>query len=119
MARATCAGAWALLQSRLPSAKESPNLTLSPGIVILLMMVGAMLSGALVGAIPGLLKGRFNTNEIVVTMMLNSITFWLVAYMIKDGGPFMGGGGEGEGYKLPESIFAPQIFGAAHNLDRP
>lgn len=92
-------------------AKESPNSTLSPGIVIPLMMVGAMLGGALIGAIPGFLKGSFNTNEIVVTMMLNSITFWLVAYMIKDGGPFMGGGGEGEGYKLPESIFAPQIFG--------
>jgi len=92
-------------------AKGSQNSTLSPGIVIPLMMIGAMLSGALIGAIPGFLKGRFNTNEIVVTMMLNSISFWLVAYMIKDGGPFMGRGGEGEGFKLPESIFAPQIFG--------
>lgn len=97
-------------------AKTAPNMIVSPGIVILLMMVGAMLGGALIGAIPGFLKGRFNTNEIVVTMMLNSIMFWLVAYMIKDGGPFMGGGGEGEGYKLPESLFAPQVFGGTFTV---
>lgn len=92
-------------------AKGPQASSLSPGIVIPLMMLGAALGGALMGAIPGFLKGRFNTNEIVVTMMLNSIGFWLVAYMIKEGGPFMGGGGEGEGFKLPESIYAPQILG--------
>jgi len=97
-------------------AKGTQDLNLAPGIVIPLMMLGAALGGALVGAIPGFLKGRFNTNEIVVTMMLNSIVFWLVAYMIKDGGPFMGGGGEGEGFKLPESIFAPQIFGGSFTV---
>jgi len=97
-------------------AKGSQNLDLSPGIVIPLMMVGAMLSGALIGAIPGFLKGRFNTNEIVVTMMLNSIAFWLVAFMIKDGGLFMGAGGEGEGFKLPQSLYAPQILGGPFTI---
>jgi simple sugar transport system permease protein len=92
-------------------AKASQDVILSPGIVIPLMVLGAILSGAMVGAIPGFLKGRFNTNEIVVTMMINSIAFWVVAFMIKEGGPFMGGGGEGEGYKIPKSIYAPQISG--------
>ena len=92
-------------------AKGAQGLNLSPGIVIPLMVVGAVLCGGLVGAIPGFLKGRFNTNEIVVTMMLNSIAFWVVAFMIKEGGPFMGGGGEGEGFKLPKSIYAPQVLG--------
>ena len=72
--------------------------------------------GALIGAIPGFLKGRFNTNEIVVTMMLNSIAFWLVAFMIKDGGLFMGAGGEGEGFKLPQSLYAPQILGGPFTI---
>jgi ABC-type uncharacterized transport system permease subunit len=97
-------------------AKNALNVSLSTGIVIPLMMVGAVLSGALVGAIPGFLKGRFNTNEIVVTMMLNSIVFWLVAFMIKEGGLFMGGGGEGEGFKLPKSLFAPQILGGPFTI---
>lgn len=91
-------------------AKGSQSLDLSPGIVIPLMMAAAALGGAAIGAIAGFLKGRFNTNEIVVTMMINFITFWLVAFMIKEGGPFMSAGGEGEGYKLPSSIYAPLIM---------
>jgi simple sugar transport system permease protein len=97
-------------------ATGSQHLSLSPGIVILLMIGGAALGGMLVGAIPGFLKGRFNTNEIVVTMMLNSIAFWLVAFMIKDGGLFMGAGGEGEGFKLPPSLYAPQILGGPFTI---
>jgi len=92
-------------------AKESQGLSVSPAIIIPLMILGAILSGAVIGAIPGLLKGRFNTNEIVVTMMLNSIAFWFVSYMIKEGGPFMGGGGEGEGFKLLDPLFGPLVMG--------
>jgi simple sugar transport system permease protein len=97
-------------------AKGSQNPTLTPGIVLALMMLGALLGGAAIGAIPGFLKGRFNTNEIVVTMMLNSIVFWLIAYMIKEGGPFMGGGGEGEGFKLSESVYPPAVLGGTFTI---
>jgi len=97
-------------------ARESQNPTVAPGIIIALMMLGALLGGAVVGAIPGFLKGRFNTNEILVTMMLNSIVFWLIAYMIKEGGPFMGGGGEGEGFKLSQSIYPPMALGGTFTI---
>ncbi|MCI0484940.1 MAG: ABC transporter permease, partial [candidate division NC10 bacterium] len=97
-------------------AKGSQSPTVSPAILIGLMMLGALLGGAVIGAIPGFLKGRFNTNEIVVTMMLNSIVFWLIAYMIKEGGPFMGGGGEGEGFKLSESVYPPTALGGAFTI---
>jgi general nucleoside transport system permease protein len=88
-------------------ARANPDVP--AGIVLPLMILGAMVGGGLMGFIPGLLKGRFNTNEIVVTMMLNFIAFWLTAHMIKEGGPFMGSGGEGEGYKLPASL-QPGLF---------
>ena len=98
-------------------AKGAQHSELSAGIVIPAMIVGAILSGALLGAIPGLLKGKFNTNEIVVTMMINFIAFWLVAHMIKEGGPFMpAAGGEGEGYKLPASIQPPLFIGIPFTL---
>jgi simple sugar transport system permease protein len=92
-------------------AKGSQTPAAAPGLIIGLMILGALVGGAVIGAIPGFLKGRFNTNEIVVTMMLNSIGYWLIAFMIKEGGPFMGGGGEGEGFKLSESVFAPMVLG--------
>src|SRR4030067_211219 len=65
----------------------------------------------LFGSSVGYMNGRFNVNEIVVTMMLYFITFWLVSFLIKEGGPFMRSGGEGDGFELPSSIFGPLIKG--------
>ncbi len=90
--------------------KESLSAELPPAIVIPLMLIVAALGGAGLGAIAGFLKGKFNLNEIVVTMMLNFITFWLVSFMIKEGGPFMNPGGRGESFELPPSVYAPLIM---------
>lgn len=90
---------------------KQSDANLSPGLIIPLMLIASTLGGALLGAIAGFLKGRFNINEIVVTMMLNFMAFWVVSFMIKEGGVFMKSGGEGEGFKLPPSLFAPKIIG--------
>lgn len=100
-------GAFAVLYAF--GAKESRSVVLSPELVIPLMLIISALGGAVLGAIAGLLKGKFNLNEIVVTMMLNFITFWLVAQMIKEGGAFMNPGGRGESFELPTSVYAPLI----------
>jgi len=91
-------------------AKELQGASLSPGLLIPLMLLAAVVGGALWAAIAGFLRGSFNVNEIVVTMMLNSIAFWLVAQMIKEGGPFMSPGGEGQSFLLPPSARAPLIM---------
>ena len=90
--------------------KGSHASDLSPGIVIPLMLIAAALGGAGLGAIAGFLKGKFDINEIVVTMISNFIVFWLVAHMIKEGGPFMNPGGRGESFELPPSVHAPLIM---------
>lgn len=90
--------------------KEFRTAHFSPEIIIPLMLIAAALGGAALGAIAGFLKGKLDVNEIVVTMMLNFIAFWLVSYMIKEGGPFMSPGGEGQGFMLPPSLYAPQIM---------
>ena len=38
-----------------------------------MMMAAGMLFGAVWGAIPGLLKAKFNVNEIITTLMMNYI----------------------------------------------
>jgi ABC-type uncharacterized transport system permease subunit len=96
--------------------KALGNPVLSPGLVIPLMLIAAAVGGMVLGAIAGFLKGKFNVNEIVVTMMLNFMAFWLVSFMIKEGGPFMKSGGEGESFSLPESIFAPLIQGVPFTI---
>lgn len=87
-----------------------------PVIVIPILLLAAALTGALFASIAGFLKGKYNINEIVVTMVLNFVAFWLVSFFIKEGGPFMGGGGEGESFKLPASLNAPLIAGIPFTL---
>jgi ABC-type uncharacterized transport system permease subunit len=96
--------------------KASRNAGLSPEILIPLMLIAAALGGAVLGAIAGFLKGRFNINEIVVTMMLNFITFYVVANMIKEGGLFMNPGGRSESFELPYSVYAPLIMGTPFTI---
>jgi simple sugar transport system permease protein len=81
----------------------------SPLIVLPLMLIAAALGGAAIAAVAGYLKGKYDINEIVVTMMLNFMAFWLVSFMIKEGGPFMNAGGRGESFELPSSLYAPLI----------
>jgi simple sugar transport system permease protein len=79
-------------------------------ILIPVMLIAAAVGGAALGAIAGYLKGKYNINEIVVTMMLNFMTFWLVSFMIKEGGLFMNSGGRGESFDLPDPLRAPLIM---------
>jgi simple sugar transport system permease protein len=95
---------------------KQSDANLSPGLIIPLMLIASMLGGALLGAIAGFLKGRYNVNEIVVTMMLNFMAFWVVSFLIKEGGAFMKSGGEGESFKLPAALFAPKIIGIPYTI---
>jgi ABC-type uncharacterized transport system permease subunit len=97
-------------------AKESRSMVLAPAVVIPIMLLAAALGAAGLGAIAGFLKGKFNINEIVVTMMLNFITYWLVSQMIKEGGLFMNPGGRGESFELPPSAYAPLILGVPFTI---
>lgn len=82
-----------------------------PAILLLpLAVLGAAVGGALLGAVAGYLKGKYNTNEIVVTMMLNFMAYWFVSFMIKDGGIFMNAGGRGESFELPDAFRMPLLF---------
>ncbi|TFH37249.1 MAG: ABC transporter permease [Anaerolineales bacterium] len=76
-------------------------------LVTLMLLLASMLGGALLGGIAGYLKGKFNVNEIVVTMMLNFMTFWVVSFFIKEGGIFMNPGGRGESFELPPALQPP------------
>jgi simple sugar transport system permease protein len=51
-------------------------------ILLFLMFLAALLGGALWGIIPGLLKARFNVHEVVATIMMNWIAYWVVYYTV-------------------------------------
>lgn len=100
----------------LLGAKDMSSTWLAPGLIILLLLLVAAVGGAVYASVAGFVKGKYNINEIVVTMIMNFVAFWLVSFMIKEGGPLMGGGGEGESFKLPEALNAPLIAGIPFTL---
>nr|WP_228266698.1 ABC transporter permease [Ornithinimicrobium ciconiae] len=56
-----------------------------PVVHLLLCVVGGALGGALWGFIPGILKARTGANEVIVTIMLNWIAVYLIAYVLTMG----------------------------------
>jgi ABC-type uncharacterized transport system permease subunit len=63
----------------------------TPGVIVIsLMLVAGFLGGAAWGLIPGVLRARFGVNEIIATLMLNSIAFAWVQYWVF--GPWTEGG---------------------------
>ncbi len=108
------AGALAAFAVPFAFGAQGQILALPPGLLILLMVAAAAAAGAAVGSFAGVLRAKLQVNEILVTMMLNSILFWLVSYMIKEGGPFMGATAEGESFSLPPSLYAPLLRGVPY-----
>ena len=53
----------------------------SPLLVPLVVLAG-ILGGALIAAIPGILKAKFNVHEVVACIMMNWTVFWIVNYAI-------------------------------------
>lgn len=65
--------------------------------VIPLMFIAGALGGIAWAAIPALLKTRFNTNEILVSLMLNYVAILLLSYLVH--GPWK----DPTGYGFPQS----------------
>ncbi len=65
------------------------------------MIISAMLGGALWALVPGLLKAKFNVHEVVSTIMMNWISYWVIYYAVPAylKGSFL----ETESRRLPES----------------
>ncbi|ASP32824.1 ABC transporter permease [Labrenzia sp. VG12] len=84
-----------------------------------LMLVFGAIGGALWAMIPALLKTRFNTNEILTSLMLVYVASLVLDYLVR--GPWRDPGG----YNFPESrIFSdaatlPQVFGGLMSLATP
>ncbi|MCL1820939.1 MAG: ABC transporter permease [Oscillospiraceae bacterium] len=52
-------------------------------VMIPCVILAALLGGAVWGAIPGFLKALFNVNEVVGTIMMNWIAYWIVSVFVR------------------------------------
>lgn len=72
-----------LIATELPKRVDLPALPL-----ILVTIVGAMLAGAFLAGVAGLLKGTVGAHEVITTIMLNYIVIWVGSFLFGIGGPF-------------------------------
>ncbi len=95
-------------------ALRLPNL---PGWILVpsLVMLG-FVGGAAWGFIPGILKARFNVNEILTTIMMNSIALQLMNLMLQ--GPLMDPAGVEAGTYLAQSARLPEAARLARLVPR-
>lgn len=71
------------------------------------MIVVSMIAGGIWGAIVGFLKAWRGAHEVVTTIMLNWIAFYVTDYLIS--GPFTAPGGSNQTPTLPANAQLPQI----------
>jgi len=51
-------------------------------VLLTVMIIAAILGGAVWGLVPGFLKAKFNVHEVVCTIMMNWIAYWTIYYVV-------------------------------------
>lgn len=86
------------------------------GLHLIVAILGAVLGGALWGLIPGFLKAKLGANEVIVTIMLNSVAVYLLQYILTTRA-FVGEGGiAGKSQKVAPTAELPLLLGDSFRL---
>lgn len=90
---------------------------LPPGIHVVVAVAVGMLAGAMWGGIVGLLKARTGAHEVIVTIMLNYVAFYLISFLLRTPGALQAPGSNNPKTPamLPTAVF-PDLLGPKYNL---
>lgn len=106
MLLAGAAAGWVAVSVDLPMALHLP----------LAVVVGAA-GGALWAGLAGILKARTGAHEVIVTIMLNYVGYYLVFYALSRQGLLQApGSGNPKSEAMPESAILPKLLGDRFNL---
>lgn len=83
---------------------------------VVVAMIGATLAGAIWGFIPGILKAKLGANEVIVTIMLNSIAVLFLSAMLQTKA-FYGDGFPGKSMKIDSTAAYPLLLGPEFRLN--
>lgn len=106
MLLAGAAAGWVAVSVDLPMVLHLP-----------LAVLAGTLAGALWAGVVGLLKARTGAHEVIVTIMLNYVGYYLVFYALsKQGWLQAPGSGNPKSEAMPESAIMPKLLGDKFNL---
>lgn len=88
------------------------------GLHIVVAVLAGIAGGALWGGIAGFLKARTGAHEVIVTIMLNYVAFYLISFLLRTPGALQEKGSSNPKSPpiLPSAVFPP-LFGAQFNLN--
>ena len=89
---------------------------LPPGLHLVLAVLGAALGGAIWASIAGVLKARTGAHEVIVTIMLNNIAIYLVAYLLTTDAFQRPGSSNPISPPIPGSATFPLLLGEGFRL---
>ncbi|WP_207454651.1 ABC transporter permease [Herbiconiux sp. SYSU D00978] len=91
---------------------------LPPVLHLIVALLAGIAGGAIFAGIAGLLKARTGAHEVIVTIMLNYVGFYLLSYMLRTPGLLQAPGSNNPeaADTLPTAVL-PDLFGSAYNLN--
>lgn len=86
------------------------------GLHVVVAMLGAILGGAVWGFIPGFLKAKLGANEVIVTIMLNSIAALFLQALLNTKTFYGEGGYPSKSMKIGQGASYPLLMGTGFRL---
>jgi simple sugar transport system permease protein len=88
-------------------------ISLPPGIHLILALLAGLAGGALWGGIVGWLKAKTGAHEVITTIMLNYVAFFLLSYLLGVSGFQRKGSNEAISNTVKSSARLPHLFGSS------
>jgi simple sugar transport system permease protein len=90
---------------------------LPPGVHVLVAVLAGMTAAAIWGGIVGLLKATTGAHEVIVTIMLNYVAYYLLSYLLGTAGLLQAPGSSNPKTPpmLPTAVL-PELFGPRYNV---
>jgi general nucleoside transport system permease protein len=93
------------------------TLDLPPVIHLVVAILAGCLGGAIWAGIVGLLKARTGAHEVIVTIMLNYVAFYLISFLLRTPGALQAPGQNNpKSAPMKETAILPELFGPQYNL---
>jgi simple sugar transport system permease protein len=93
------------------------SLDLPPVLHLIVAVIAGLIAGAIWGGIVGLLKARTGAHEVIVTIMLNFVALYFIAFLLRTPGALQAPGSNNP--KTPPmkaSAVLPDLLGPGYNL---
>ncbi|SMH33003.1 nucleoside ABC transporter membrane protein [Rathayibacter oskolensis] len=88
------------------------------GVHLVVTLAAGILGGALWGGLVGLLKARTGAHEVILTIMLNYVAFYLISYLLRTPGALQAPGSNNpKAPGMKETAIFPDLLGPAYSLN--